>query len=160
MTDYLLLSLGIVFCIIGILGCLLPVLPGPPINYLALILLHFSRFADYSTTFLVVMAIITILVTVMDYIIPIWGTKSFGGTKAGMWGATIGMLAGIFVLPPVGLILGPFAGAFIGESLQGKSSAESLKASMGTLLGFFLGIGLKLAVSLMMCFYFIRELWR
>ena len=158
MTDYLLAALGIILCIIGILGCIVPFLPGTPFNWLALLLLHFTRFADFSWQFLLSMAVVTVAVIVLDYIVPIWGAKKYGGSKQGTWGATIGMLAGIFFLPPIGLILGPFAGAYIGETIAGKNNKEAFRASWGTLLGFFLGTGLKLASSLIMTFFFVKNL--
>lgn len=145
---------------VGILGCLLPVLPGPPISYIGLLLLHFTRFADFSSTFLLTWACIVIIVTVLDYIVPIWGTKKFGGSKSGMWGAAIGLVAGIFFLPPIGIIAGPFAGAFIGEALTGKNSKDAFRAGLGSFLGFLAGVGIKLAASIIMAVKFGIELFR
>jgi uncharacterized protein YqgC (DUF456 family) len=157
--DYFLLVLAILCMIIGLLGCALPVLPGPPLSFIGLLLLHFTRFADFSLRFFIIMAAVTILVSVLDYLVPIWGTKRFGGTKAGMWGATIGMFAGIFFLPPIGLILGPLFGAIIGEAINGADSRKAIVAGLGSLAGFFLGIGLKLAASIMMTIYFVKALF-
>ncbi|HDJ34236.1 MAG TPA: DUF456 domain-containing protein [Bacteroidetes bacterium] len=156
--DYVLLTLAIALMIIGLLGCVLPVLPGPPLSYAGLLLAHFTRWADFSTRFLVIMAMVAVVVTVLDYIVPIWGTKRFGGTKAGMWGATIGMVVGIFFFPPIGLILGPLIGAIAGEAMRGADSRQSIVAGLGSLMGFFLGIGLKLAASLAMTYYFVKAL--
>ncbi|MGC9470283.1 MAG: DUF456 domain-containing protein [Bacteroidales bacterium] len=156
--DYVLLALAIALMIVGLLGCVLPVLPGPPLSYIGLLLVHFTRWVDFSPRFLVIMAMIAVVVTVLDYIVPIWGTKRFGGTKAGMWGATIGMVVGIFFFPPVGLILGPLIGAIVGEAIRGADGRQSIVAGMGSLMGFFLGIGLKLAASLAMTYYFIKSL--
>ncbi|HDR89924.1 MAG TPA: DUF456 domain-containing protein [Bacteroidetes bacterium] len=156
--DYVLLALAIALMIVGLLGCVLPVLPGPPLSYIGLLLVHFTRWVDFSSRFLVIMAMIAVVVTVLDYIVPIWGTKRFGGTKAGMWGATIGMVVGIFFFPPIGLILGPLIGAIAGEAIRGADGRQSIVAGMGSLMGFFLGIGLKLAASLAMTYYFIKAL--
>jgi uncharacterized protein YqgC (DUF456 family) len=156
MADILLLVLGIMCMLIGLLGCMLPVLPGPPLSWAGLLLLHFSDYADFSLNFLIFWAAITLLVTVLDYIVPVWGAKKFGGSRSGTWGAAIGMVAGIFIFPPVGLILMPFLGAFIGELLEGKETALAFRAALGTFIGFLLGTGLKLAASLMMTFYFVR----
>lgn len=84
----------------GIIGCVVPVLPGPPLSYAGLLLLHFTRFGHFSISFLLIFAGIAILVTVLDYIVPILGTKKYGGSKAGVWGSTIGLLAGMFFFPP------------------------------------------------------------
>ncbi|NLI24957.1 MAG: DUF456 domain-containing protein [Bacteroidales bacterium] len=158
MADWLLAILGIVFILAGIAGCILPVIPGPPLSWAGLLLLHWTRFAQFSAAFLIVMACLAIAVTVLDYIIPVWGTKKFGGSKAGMWGATIGIFAGIFFFPPVGIIVGPFIGAVLGEIIAGKESGPALKAGLGSFIGFLLSTGLKLGVSLTMAYYFFREL--
>ena len=156
--DWLLAILGGIMMIVGILGCLLPVLPGPPLSFIGLLLLHFTGFADFSSTFLITWGCVTILVTVLDYAVPIWGTKKFGGSKSGMWGAGIGLVVGLFFLPPIGMIVGPFAGAIIGETLTGKNASASFRAGLGSFLGFLAGVGLKLAASIVMTFFYIKEL--
>jgi uncharacterized protein len=154
--DYFLLVLAILLIITGLLGCVLPVLPGPPFSFLGLLLIHFTRFADFSISFLVIAAVIAIIVTILDYIVPIWGTKKFGGTKAGMWGATIGLIIGMVFLGPLGMIFGPLFGAIIGELTQGAKSNVAIKAGLGSFLGFLLGVGLKLAASIYMTYHFIK----
>lgn len=158
MGDILLAAGGSALMILGIIGCFLPVIPGPPTSYIGLLLLHFSNYAEFSFDFLLVMGAIAVIVTIMDYIVPVWGTKKFGGSKAGMWGAAIGLVLGLIFLPPLGIIVGPFAGAVIGEALTGKDAASSFRAGLGSLLGLMIGIGLKLAASIAMTYYFIKEL--
>jgi uncharacterized protein YqgC (DUF456 family) len=157
MLDYVLLILGIILMIIGIIGCLVPVLPGPPLSFLGLILLQVSKFGDFSSTTLIVLAAITIVVTILDYIVPIWGTKKFGGSKYGTRGATVGLIIGLF-LGPVGIIVGPLLGAIVGEMIFKDDMGYAVKAGFGSLLGFLTGIGLKLAASFIMTFYFVKEL--
>ena len=142
--------------IIGIIGCLVPVLPGPPLSFLGLILLHLSRFGDFSATTLIALAAITIVVSILDYIVPIWGTKKFGGSKYGTRGATVGLLIGLF-LGPVGIVVGPLLGAIVGELIFKDDMAYALRAGFGSLFGFLTGIGLKLAASFVMTFYFVKE---
>jgi len=156
--DYFLVAIGVVLIVFGLLGCLLPVIPGPPLSFIGVLVLHFTKFAHFSTTFLLVIAFVAILVTVLDYIVPVWGTKKFGGTKAGMWGATIGMIIGMIFLGPLGLILGPLAGAIIGEVINGANNKEAFKAGIGAFIGFLLGVGLKLAASVYMTWHFFKEL--
>ncbi len=159
MIDYLLAGTGILLMIIGLIGCVVPVLPGPPISFLGLLFLQFSHFGHFTLTFLLGMAFLALAVTVLDYIVPVWGTKKTGGSKAGIWGATIGMIIGIFFFPPIGIIVGPLLGAIIGESIRGASLNQSFRAGLGSLLGFFIGIGLKLTASFIMTFYFFKELF-
>src|SRR4030043_100715 len=156
MSDYVLLILGIIMMIIGIIGCLLPVLPGPPFSYLGLILLHVTRFGKFSNTVLIALAVLTIVVTILDYIVPIWGTRKFGGSKYGMRGATVGLIIGLF-LGPAGIIVGPLIGAIVGELIFKDDMKYAIKAGFGSLLGFLTGIGLKLAASFVMTFYFVKE---
>lgn len=156
--DYVLIALGILFIISGILGGILPVLPGPPLSYVGLILLHLTERYQFSTNFLIVWGVITVVVYVLDYLIPIWGTKKFGGSKRGVWGSIIGLLVGMFLFPPFGIIVGPFLGAVLGELSSGKQSREAFRSGLGSFLGFMVGTLLKLIVSGMMAWYFIAEM--
>jgi len=156
MSDYLLLIFGIILMLIGIIGCLVPVLPGPPLSFIGLLLLHGSKFGDFPTTTLIVLAVITIVVTILDYIVPIWGTKRFGGSKYGTRGATVGLIIGLF-LGPVGIIIGPLVGAIVGELIFKDDMKYAIRAGFGSLLGFLTGIGLKLAASFIMTYFFVKE---
>jgi uncharacterized protein YqgC (DUF456 family) len=143
--------------IIGIIGCLVPVLPGPPINFLGLLFLHLSKFGQFTTPTLIILGSVAVVVTVLDYIVPVWGTKKFGGSKYGTKGAVVGLIVGFF-LGPLGIILGPLIGAFVGEMIFKDDMSYAFKAGFGSLLGFLTSIGLKLAASLVMTFYFVKEL--
>lgn len=156
--DALLIGLGIIFMIAGILGCVLPLIPGPPLNYIGLLLLHFTEKYSFSTRFLIIWAIITAVVYALDFIIPAWGTKKFGGSKRGVWGSVIGLVLGLFMFPPFGIIIGPFAGAVIGELTSGKDSGTALKSGFGSFIGFLAGTLIKLIASGMMTWYFAKEL--
>jgi len=156
MSDYILLIVGILLMILGIIGCLVPVLPGPPFSYLGLILLHLSRFGQFSNATLITLGVIAVVITLLDYIVPVWGTRKFGGSKYGTRGATVGLIIGLF-LGPLGIVLGPLFGAFVGEMIFKDDINYAIKAGFGSLLGFLTGIGLKLAASFIMTFYFIKE---
>jgi uncharacterized protein YqgC (DUF456 family) len=158
MTDYLLVILGIILMILGIIGCLVPVLPGPPLSFLGLLLLHFTRFGHFTGWTLITFASISIAVSVLDYLVPVRGTRKFGGSKYGTRGAAIGLVIGLF-LGPVGIIVGPLIGAFVGEMIFRDDVKYALKAGFGSLIGFLAGVGLKLAASLIMTFYFVRALF-
>lgn len=155
--DIVLIISGSLLMILGIAGCLLPVLPGPPLAYLGLIAIHLTTKIDFSSKFLISWGVITILVSILDYVIPIWGTKFFGGTKYGVWGSMAGLLAGLF-LPPVGIIIGPFIGAVAGEMLAGNKQ-NALKAGFGSFIGFLAGTIVKILVCLIMLYYFIAALF-
>lgn len=158
MLDYFLLALAIVFLIVGIIGCLVPVLPGPPLSFAGILILHFTDFAEFRLNLLIILGVIAIVVAVFDYVVPIWGTKKFGGTKYGIRGATIGLLVGLFFGPP-GIIIGPFLGAVTGEMIYKDDFNYAIRAGFGSLIGFMAGIGIKLATSLIITFYFIRGMF-
>lgn len=157
--DYLLIGLGILMMFGGILGSVLPFLPGPPLSYTGLLLLHFTERYHFSSQFLIVWAVITATTYLIDYFIPIWGTRHFGGSRLGVWGSIIGLVAGIFFFPPFGIIIGPFAGAIIGELIAGKNSYAALRAGFGSFAGFLAGTLIQLIASGMMAWYFAKELF-
>ena len=155
--DIILAVLGSCLLVCGLIGCVLPVIPGPPLGYVALWLLQATRFADFSVEFLIITAVVTIVVTVVDYTLPAWATKRWGGSRAGVVGSIIGLVMGLFFLP-VGIIVGPFAGAVLGELLAGRDSKVAFRSGFGSFVGFLLGSGAKLAVCLAFGYYFVREL--
>lgn len=150
MADIILIILGILCLLVGLAGCILPALPGPPLSYAALLLLHFTDKVQFSTTQLVVWLIVVVVIQVLDYFVPMLGSKYTGGTRWGTRGCMAGTLVGLFFMP-WGIILGPFLGAFIGELLGGNDKKLALKSGIGSLIGFLLGTVLKCAV----CGYFI-----
>lgn len=156
--DYVLITLGIILLLLGIAGAILPVLPGPPLNYGALLLLHATAKYQFTGRFLLIWAVITILVYALDYLIPAWGTKKFGGSKQGVWGSIFGLLVGLILFPPIGIILGPFIGAVLGELIGGKTSTQALRSGFGSFVGFLTGTLLKLIASGLMTWYFFKEL--
>ena len=155
--DILLVILGICFLVGGFAGCILPVIPGPPLSYIALLLLQATNYAGFSVRFLIITATVTIIVTVADYLLPVWGTQKWGGSRAGVIGSVIGLLAGLFFLP-VGIMVGPFLGAVAGELIAGRDTNTDLRSGIGSFVGFLLGMGMKLAVSIAFIFYFVKEL--
>jgi uncharacterized protein len=155
MMDSLWLVLGVILMLVGLAGCILPFLPGPPLCYIALLIQQLQADPPYTTKFLIWWAVITVIITALDYVIPIYGTKKFGGTKSGMWGCAIGLIAGIW-LGPLGILIGPFVGAFVGELLANSNSDQALKAAWGSFVGFLFGTLLKLIACFIMIWYFIE----
>ena len=155
--DIFLIILGSICLLVGILGCVLPVLPGVPLAYCGLLLLHATDKVQFSWQFLVIWAAVTVVVQVLDSVVPIWGTKKFGGSKMGVWGSTIGLLVGLF-FGPWGIVLGPFVGAVVFELIDGKNTRLALKAGWGSFVGLMTGTILKLICCGLMTYYFIAEL--
>ena len=154
-----LIILGLLFALIGLIGCILPVIPGPPLSFFALIILSYAKnWEPFSTTFLIIMAGLTILATVLDYVVPAIGAKRYGASKLGVWGSIIGMLIGLFIFPPWGMLIGAIIGALAGELAGGKKGKKALRASWGVFVGNIMGIGLKLAFSGAILFFYIKEM--
>ena len=152
--------LGLVVTLLGIIGCLVPILPGPPLSFVALLILSIAKgWQAFSTQFLIIMALITIIVSVIDYIVPAVGAKKYGASKLGVWGSVIGMIIGLIFFPPLGIFLGAFVGAIIGELISGKEGSKALKAGWGVFMGTMIGIVIKLAVSVMMTFYYMKAMF-
>ncbi|MBN1462334.1 MAG: DUF456 domain-containing protein [Paludibacteraceae bacterium] len=155
--DYFLLITGAICMIVGILGSFLPILPGPPLSYLGVVLLHFTSKSDFSWQFFLFWGIVVVVVMVLDYLVPIWGTKKFGGGRRGAWGSALGVLVGVFVLPPWGIIIFPFFGAVLGELSEGKQLNLAIKAGVGSFIGFLSGIVFKFVVSLALAYFFFKD---
>jgi len=154
-----LIILGLLFAIIGLIGCILPVIPGPPLSFFALIILSYAKdWEPFSTIFLIIMAGFTVVVTVLDYVVPAIGAKRYGASKLGVWGSIIGMLIGFFIFPPWGMLIGAIIGALAGELAGGKKAKKALRAGWGVFVGNTMSIGLKLAFSGVILFIYIKEM--
>lgn len=171
--DILLIVLGAICLLLGLIGCVAPVLPGVPLSYLGLLLLHFTNRVQFSWQFLVVWGVVVVVIQILDYFIPAWGTKKFGGTKYGVWGSTIGLFVGLF-MGPLGIVVGPFIGAVLGELIyfnrhpqttlseteQNKNSNfnRALRAGFGSFIGLLTGTLIKVICCGVMIAYFVKEL--
>lgn len=146
--DTLLSVLAVVFGLVGCIGCIVPVLPGVALAYAGYLCLYFCSYAEISVAWLIVFGVLTALVSLLDYLLPSYMTKKFGGSKAGERGALAGVLGG-FIFGPIGIIVGPFVGALIGELIyDGSDKQRAFRSGLGSFLSFFVGTGVKLAVSL------------
>jgi len=154
--DIILVILGFCFIMVGLAGCIIPALPGPPLSYVALLLLEVTRFGDYSDRFLIIAAIVTVVITVADYIVPVWGTKKWGGSTAGAIGSALGLLVGLF-FSPIGIIVGPFVGAVVGELTTGRKTNVALRSGFGSFIGFLFGTVMKFTVCIIFAYYFVKE---
>lgn len=148
----LFLVLAILLVAVGIVGCLVPGLPGSPLFLVALLFARFTADAPISNMELIIFTVFVVLTFIADFFVPIMTTKVFGGSKAGMWGSVVGLIAGFFIPIPTfgfGVIIWPFVGAVLGEKLFAhKTTNESLKSGFGNLVGFILTTLFKLALAI------------
>ena len=160
--ELVLVIIAFVLLVAGILGAVVPVLPGPPLSYAGLLLLQWSGFIEprgryFSFVFLMIWAGITVIVTLMDYFLPSLLTKQFGGSRYASIGSILGLLAGIFLFPPWGMIVGPFLGAYAGELIHNNANgAKAFKVALGAFIAFIVGSGIKLIASCLMLFYAVK----
>ena len=155
--DIFLLIIAFLFMLIGIIGCIVPGLPGTPIAYAGMWIAQATERVDFTWQTLLIWGIVTIVVSVLDYVIPAWGTKRYGGTRWGVWGSTIGVFVGLF-FGAAGVILGPLVGAIIGELMSGQEFSKALKAGWGSFVGIFFGTIIKLICCGMMTIALIQAL--
>jgi len=158
-----LIVLAVILALVGIAGSIVPGLPGPPLSWVAVLVLSFTTAADYSALFLFVTGLIAAIITVLDYVVPSLSTKKFGGSKAGIWGCNIGLIVSIIGLPfgpqgLLGVILWPFIGALAGELIGGKEKREALRAAWGAFVGFLTGTGLKFVYAIVLAIIIARDL--
>jgi uncharacterized protein YqgC (DUF456 family) len=155
--ETLLIILALVFAIVGLLGSILPALPGAPLSYVGLLLLLPCEGADISNTSLWVYGIFLAIVSILDYIAPVWLTNLSGGGQQATRASMAGLVAGLFFFPPWGLIIGPFVGAFIGELMDGASKGKALKVALMSFVGFLLTTGMKIIYSGVLLFVIVKE---
>jgi hypothetical protein len=161
--TYVLIIAAVILALIGIVGAVVPGIAGTPFSFLALLVLSFVKGISYSTEFLVIMGIIGAIVFALDYVVPVWGTKKLGGTKAGVRGSTIGLFLGLFVtfVFPIGFIailLGPFIGAYVGEKSAGTDDHLAWKAAFGSFVGFLFGTGIKVIYACVCIYFIVKDL--
>lgn len=156
--NTLLIVAAIACGIIGLLGAIIPVLPGTLLSLAGLILAYFTDGSEITVNMLIIWSIISVFVVILDYILPGYFSKRFGGTKSGVTGATVGVILGMF-FGPVGIIFGPFIGAVAGELLGNNLSFDkAIVVGFGSLLSFFVGTGFKLIVGVLLLFYIIKDI--
>lgn len=157
--DILLVTLGAFLMIVGILGSFLPVLPGVPVSWLGLLILHFAPSIPMNYWFLGITFLVAALIYALNLIIPAMGTRRFGGSRSGMIGATIGLVVGLIAPIPFGIIIGPFIGAFIGEIINKSDRRSALKAAFGSFIGFLASSFMEFIVAFAFLLLFVWKVW-
>mgnify|MGYP001468828642 FL=1 len=151
--------IAFVLLILGLLGSIIPGLPGPPLSFIGILLIHFFTGTQFSTSFLLSCAVIVILVFLLDYFMQVWGVKKFGGGRKAIIGTFLGLFMGL-IFPPLGLLIGPFSGAFIGAILEVRGdNNRALKVAIGSFIGFVSGTILKLVISSVLFYYAIYNIY-
>lgn len=150
--------IGSLLIVAGIIGAFLPIIPGTPLSYVALLLMQFTLGAPFSWTFLLIWGGVVAIVATIDGLIPAEGARRMGGSKYGIYGCLIGGVVGLFIFPPFGIIIGPIVGAFLGELMYGRRSDSAFRAAMGSFVGFLVATVLKVSVSLILAYYFFSNI--
>lgn len=158
--EYFLLIAGFICMIVGLLGSFLPVLPGPPISWVGLLLLYLTKAVPNDYWLLGITLAVAVIVGILDYVIPAQGTRRFGGSSYGVWGTNIGLIAGLIAPIPFGVIIGPFLGAFIGELIyDSQDHKRAMKAATGSFIGFLASTFVKFLVCMIYLGIFIMKAW-
>ncbi len=135
--------------ILGLFGVFLPLLPGVSFAWLGmLVYAYFTDFQAISLTVVLIFLGLTLLTMAVDIIAPLLGAKKYKASKEGLVGASLGLFLGVFIFGPMGVMLGPLVGAFIGEIISGKRHLDAIKPALGTFIGFLLSSVIKLTVIL------------
>ncbi|RJR51302.1 MAG: DUF456 domain-containing protein [Desulfobacteraceae bacterium] len=155
--ELTLVVLGLFLSLLGFAGCLLPILPGPPLSYIALLVLSFARdYQPFSVSFLVITGILTAVVSILDYVIPPLGARRYGASRYGFWGSFIGMLLGLIFFAVLGALVGAWLGAIGGELYAGKSGKGAMRAGWGAFLGNLAALLVKLGFTAYLVLSYVR----
>ena len=157
--DLFLLILGLLFCLIGIIGSFLPIIPGPVTSWLGILLINLTSAVEFNLNFVLITFTVALSVGILDYIIPILGVKKLGGSRSGQIGTTVGLIVALVILGPIGIIIGPFMGALLGEMSTNKSFQNSLKPAFGSFIGVIAGSVIKFLISLSFLFFYFDIFW-
>ena len=154
--EIFLVCLGFILVLAGLIGSFLPVVPGPPLGWSGLLVLHLTNTIPMNWTFLGITLTVAIIIVVLDYVIPAVGTKRFGGSRSGAIGTTVGLIIGLIAPIPLGILIGPFVGALVGELVFNKTETDqAFKAAFGSFLGFVASTFMKFIVSIAFIALFI-----
>ena len=157
--DLILLIIGLLLCLIGIVGSFLPIIPGPVTSWLGILPLNLTSVVEFNLNFILITLTIAISVAILDYLIPVLGVKKLGGTRSGQIGTTVGLIIALIILGPIGIIIGPFGGALLGEMSTKKSLQDSIKPAFGAFIGVIAGSVIKFLISLSFLFFYFDIFW-
>ncbi len=156
--DLIWTAIAFILLIAGVIGCIVPLLPGPPLSYLGMLALQLRQEPPFTLHFMLLWLAVVVVVQVLDYVFPLLAARKFGGTRYGVWGCAIGLLAG-FWFGPAGIVAGPFIGALAGELLHSGNTSQALRSAIGSFIGFVFSTLLKLVTSGIMTWHAVKALW-
>ena len=157
--DIILFIFGLILCLIGITGSFFPMIPGPFVSWLAILILNLTDAVEFNLNFVLITLSVAVAVGLIDYLIPIIGVKKLGGSKSGQVGTFIGLVLAIIIIGPFGILVGPFIGAIIGEMANNKSFSESLKPAFGSLVGIVAGTIIKFCLTFSYLYFYVYIFW-
>jgi uncharacterized protein YqgC (DUF456 family) len=153
------LILAIIFFIAGLIGTVLPILPGAILIYAGMLIYGFmTGFATLNVYFYILQAVVLLLIFSIDYLASALGTRRFGGSKQAGWAAVIGLFLGLIIFGPLGIVIGPFAGAVAIELIRGRELQNAVRAGLGTLIGILGGTIVKIGAEILMIIYFFMRI--
>ncbi len=154
------LVLACLFFAAGLAGTVVPALPGAPLIWLGMLVYGLlTGFSSLGWSFYLGQALAMVLVLVLDYLAGAWAVRRYGGSGYAICGSMAGMVLGILVLGPMGIVFGPLAGAVIGELLARKSLPQAILAGWGSLVGLVGGTAIKLVLEAGMIIWFFSTIW-
>lgn len=155
MTEVLIVLLGLILNGIGIMGCIVPGIPGPLVSFSSLLLFFLIPGMEVGTFALIIWGLFAVAGSAVDMVVPVLGAKKFGSSREGIIGGSLGIIVGLFFFPPFGIILGPLVGTIVGDMIAGGNFKKALNSGMGSLLGFLVGTTMKLiyCVAVLMFFF-------
>ena len=156
--DVAFIAIGVLLIVVGLIGCIIPGLPGTPLCWGALLLAHFTSLSSISWLPIIILGILTLIVEILNVFVPGMLTKASGGSKAGTIGSTIGCFAGLFMGSVWTIIAGPFVGALVGELIHDSSDMKRVfKSALFSFLGFLTGSGIRLIVSAVIIIVWVKS---
>ncbi|ADX68003.1 MULTISPECIES: DUF456 domain-containing protein [Weeksella] len=158
MDDSVLNIISGILLFVGLLGTVLPVLPGAPLALIGLLVFKFSADSTFGWGLLIVAGLFVLIGALLDYLLPIYMTKKMGGSRYGIYGSIVGLVAGLF-FPPFGFLIGPFLGAFFGELLYNmQDQKRAFRAAVATFIGFLLTTGYDIILTLIFIAIYILDI--
>ena len=157
MTETLIIVIGLILHGIGIMGCIVPGIPGPLVSFSSLFLFYLLPGEEVGVLALIIWGLFAAITTGLDLVVPVLGAKKFGSSREGIIGGTIGIFVGLFFFPPLGIILGPLIGTIAGDMIAGGNFSKALNSGMGSLIGFVVGTSIKLAYCVVILIFFFGK---